>query len=189
MSGALALQEDREDYELIDGVTYMMARPDMNYVQINGNICTIFRNYLKGKSDRTFPKVDVFFNEFNKVVPDTIIIQNLEIINEKGIFGTPDLIVEISSPVKARMLRMEKFKIYEKYGVKEYWIISPKSKMVDVYLNKNGKFVLDNVYAIIPDYEWNSLSEKKRKNLKFEIKVSLYDDFYVKLEDIFEYVD
>ena len=46
-----------------------------------------------------------------------------------------------------------------------------------------------NVYTMIPDYEWNNLSEKKKALLKFEIKVSLYDDFYVKLEDIFEYVD
>ena len=46
-----------------------------------------------------------------------------------------------------------------------------------------------NVYTMIPDYDWNNLSEKKKALLKFEIKVSLYDDFYVKLEDIFEYVD
>ena len=43
-----------------------------------------------------------------------------------------------------------------------------------------------NIYAIIPDYEWNDLSEKKKALLKFEIKVSLYDDFYVKLEDMIE---
>ena len=182
-------QSDQEDYEMINGVTCKMARPDINHVQINGNICSIFRNYLKGKSDRTFCKVDVFLSKLDNVVPDVIIIRNLEIINKTGVFGTPDLIVEVSSPPKARMLRMEKFKLYEKYGVKEYWIVNPKSKMVDVYLNKDGKLVLDNVYAIIPDYEWNNLSEKKKALLKFEIKVSLYDDFYVKLEDIFEYVD
>ena len=49
--------------------------------------------------------------------------------------------------------------------------------------------ILDDVYAVIPDYEYKDMSEKDKALTKFEIKVSLYDDLYVKLEDIFEYIE
>ena len=189
MSAALALQEEREDYEMINGMSYIMARPDINHVQINGNICSIFRNYLKSKSDRTFCKVDIFLSKFYNVVPDVIIIRNLEIINKTGVFGTPDLIVEVSSPSKASILRVEKFKLYEKYGVKEYWIVHQEEKSVEVYLRQDDKLILNKIYSIYPDYEWEKLTDEQKAEVPLEIKVSLYDDFYVKLEDIFEYVD
>ena len=189
MSGALAYKEDDSDYEIINGQVYMMSRPTIEHSQIKSNIYTAFRTYLKGKRCRPFDDGDVFLDENTNVVPDVMIICNPDIIKSRGIFGTPDLIVEIASPSTERYDRFEKFLTYEKYEVKEYWIVHPNSKSVDVYILRNGKLELDNVYTMIPDYEFKNLSEKKKALLKFEIKVSLYDDFYVKLEDIFEYID
>ena len=189
MSTAFAHQEDRQNYEIINGVTYMMARPTTDHMVVEGNIFNAFKTYLKGKKCRPFNEVDVFLGEKDNFVPDVMIVCNPDIIKKRGIFGTPDLIVEIVSYSTARHDRMEKFFAYEKYGVKEYWIVHPDSKSVEVYIRQDDKLVIDNVYAIIPDYEWNDLSEEKKALLKFEIKVSLYDDFYVKLEDIFEYIE
>ena len=180
---------DEPDYEIIDGQTYMMARPNVNHDRVQANVRRIFDNYLKGKRCRTFGEVDVFLSDDDNVIPDVMIVCNPEIIKKRGIFGTPDLIVEILSPSTAHKDRIMKLAVYEKYGVKEYWIISPEAKSVDVYILKDGKLILDEVYYIYPDYELDRLNERQKALVKREIKVSLYDDFYVKLDDIFEYID
>ena len=185
---AYAKINDCEDFEVINGQVYMMSRPNTDHMTIEGNIFTAFKIYLKGKSCRPFNEVDVFFDDDNNFVPDVMIVCNPDIIEKKGIFGTPDLVVEILSPSTAVKDKMDKFVAYEKYGVKEYWIVSPESKSVDVYLLKDNKFVLDGVYQFFTDEDFEDLTEKQKAMVRREIKVSLYDDFYVTLDDIFENV-
>ena len=181
-------ETDNVDYEMIDGDIYMMARPTSEHMQIEGNIFHSFKTYLKGKRCIPMHETDVFFNKSTNVVPDVMIICNPEIIKSRGIFGTPDLIVEIASPSTVKFDRMKKFETYEKYGVKEYWIVHPQSKSVEVYLRKDDKLVLDNIYYRYNDYG-EEITEEEKDLIQHEIKVSLYEDFYVKLEDIFEYID
>ena len=185
----LAYSTDHESYELINGQVYMIARPSSNHMTIELNIATIFKNYLKGKKCRPFNETDLFLSKNDNFVPDVMIVCDPAIIKDDGIHGIPELVVEILSPSTAIKDRGVKFQTYEKCGVKEYWIVSPEAKSVEVYLLKNGKFEFDYVYSVYPAYEWAKLSEKHKLEAKFEIKVSLYDDFYVKLDDIFEYVN
>ena len=186
MDSALAYKSEREDYEIINGQAYMMARPSTNHMLIEKNVVTAFQNYLKGKRCIPFNEVDVFFNDEDNFIPDVIIVCDPDIIEDDGIHGTPDLVVEIASPSTARRDRMEKFAAYEKYGVKEYWLISPNEKRVEVYIRKDDKLILDNIYSVYRDYGWKRLTDEEKAAVCLEIKVSLYDDFYVKLEDIFE---
>ena len=65
---------EREDYEIINGKVYMMSRPSINHAQIEGNINSIFKTYLKGKTCRPFNEVDVFFDDDNNFVPDVLIL-------------------------------------------------------------------------------------------------------------------
>ena len=185
MSGALAYQEDYADYEIINGQTYMMSRPSMNHVRIEKNIVESFDRYLEGKRCEAILEQDVYFSEEDNFIPDVMIVCDPEIVKDDGIHGTPDLIVEILSPSTARKYKIDKKFKYEKYGVKEYWIVNPLDKSVEVYLRKDDKLILDDIYMVYPDYEWKKLTEDQKAAAKFEIKVSLYDDFVVKLEDIF----
>ena len=189
MSGTLAYQAEYEKYELINGAVYMMARPSMVHAQIQSNIHGIFKNHLKGKSCRPFVDGDVFLSENDNFVPDVMIVCNPEIIKKNGIYGAPDLVVEILSPSTANRDKIAKLFAYEKYGVKEYWIVHQEEKSVEVYLRQDNKLILNKIYSIYPDYEWEKLTDEQKAEVPLEIKVSLYNDFYVKLEDIFEYVD
>ena len=182
-------QDEEESYELINGEVYMMSRPNTAHMTVEGNIFNSFKNYLKGKRCRPFNETDVFLDKENNFIPDVMIVCNPEIIKKKGIYGAPDLVVEILSPSTANKDRGSKFKIYEKFGVKEYWLVTPESKTVEVYLLNNGKLEFNYSYMIYPDYEWESLTEEKKAKIRMEIKISLYDDFYVKLEDVFEDID
>lgn len=182
--------------ELIDGKIFMMSpRPRVEHATVCTNIASEFRSYLKGKTCRAFcDGVDVFLDENNRFVPDTMIVCNPDIIKHDGIHGAPDLVVEVLSKTTAKNDRSKKKYTYAKYGVKEYWIVDVWSKSVEVYYNQDNWFVLDNIYYYLTDEEIaenNNMSDNdidKIKEYTDSIKVSICDNLIVKLKDIFEYV-
>ena len=182
--------------ELIDGKIFMMSpRPRVEHATVCTNIASEFRSYLKGKTCRAFcDGVDVFFDENNRFVPDTMIVCNPDIIKHDGIHGAPDLVVEVLSKTTAKNDRSKKKYTYAKYGVKEYWIVDVWSKSVEVYYNQDSWFILDNIYYYLTDEEIaenNNMSDNdidKIKEYTDFIKVSICDNLIVKLKDIFEYV-
>nr|DAP07326.1 MAG TPA: protein of unknown function DUF820 [Bacteriophage sp.] len=182
--------------ELIDGKIFMMSpRPRVEHATVCTNIASEFRSYLKGKTCRAFcDGVDVFLDENNRFIPDTMIVCNPDIIKHDGIHGAPDLVVEVLSKTTAKNDRSKKKYTYAKYGVKEYWIVDVWSKSVEVYYNQNNWFVLDNIYYYLTDEEIaenNNMSDNdidKIKEYTDSIKVSICDNLIVKLKDIFEYI-
>lgn len=182
--------------ELIDGKIFMMSpRPRVEHATVCTNIASEFRSYLKGKTCRAFcDGVDVFLDENNRFVPDTMIVCNPDIIKHDGIYGAPDLVVEVLSKTTAKNDRSKKKYTYAKYGVKEYWIVDVWSKSVEVYYNQDSWFILDNIYYYLTDEEIaenNNMSDNdidKIKEYTDFIKVSICDNLIVKLKDIFEYV-
>lgn len=182
--------------ELIDGKIFMMSpRPRVEHATVCTNIASEFRSYLKGKTCRAFcDGVDVFLDENNRFIPDTMIVCNPDIIKHDGIHGAPDLVVEVLSKTTAKNDRSKKKYIYAKYGVKEYWIVDTWSKSVEVYYNQDNWFVLDNIYYYLTDEEIaenNNMSDNdidKIKEYTDSIKVSICDNLIVKLKDIFEYI-
>ena len=174
MNGNLAYQEEPRE-ELLNGEIVMMASPSVNHYQITLNIVLAFQSYLKGKTCRAFGDgVDVFLTENDRVIPDAMIVCNKNNIKLDGIHGAPDLVVEVGY----------KKDLYEKAGVKEYWIIDPMLRSIEVYLLTDGEFALDEVYALYPD--GLSVTDKEREETKKEIQVSLYNDFCISLGEIFK---
>ena len=184
MNGNLAYQEEPRE-ELLGGRIYMMSSPTVNHSQIASNIYYAFRSYLKGKTCRPFNDgVDVYLTENDRVIPDAMIVCNKNIIKLDGIHGAPDLVVEVLSPGTAKNDRGYKKNLYETAGVKEYWIVDPISHSIEVYILADGKFVLDEVYALYP--AGAGVTDEEREETKKEIQVSLYNDFCISLEEIFK---
>lgn len=176
-----AYQEEPRE-ELLHGEIYMMSSPSINHNQTASNIYYAFRSYLKGKTCRAFNDgVDVYLSENDRIIPDAMIICNKDIICQDGIHGAPDLIVEVLSPSTAKNDRSYKKDLYEKSGVKEYWIVDTKSRSIEVYLLTNGKYRMDEIYQLAT----NDMIEREREFCKEMIHLSLYDDFSIPLEEIF----
>ena len=177
-------QEEIRDEMLNGKVVLMSPRPAVNHNRVIGNIFFAFMGYLRGKTCEPFTDgTDVYLTEKDRVIPDVMIICKKEIIKRKGVFGVPDLIVEVLSPGTEKRDRGYKKDLYEKSGVREYWLVEPETQTVEVYLLKDKKFVLDDVYRIFPDYV--ELSADEQEQYKSEVPVSLYDDFSIPLESIF----
>lgn len=184
MADNLAYQEELRNEMLNGKIVAMSPRPAVNHNRVIGNIFYAFMGYLRGKTCEPFADgTDVYLTEKDRVVPDVMIICKKEIIKRNGVHGAPDLAVEVLSPGTEKRDRGYKKDLYEKSGVREYWLVEPETQTVEVYLLKDKKFVLDEVYRIFPDYV--ELSADEQEHYKSDVRVSLYDDFYIPLENIF----
>ena len=187
----LAYNNDNLDYEILNGeIIYMTPRPVPNHNTVIVNLSIIFGNYLRGKKCKMFSDgVDVYLDEKNNVIPDLLIACSRDIIKSNGIYGAPDLIVEVLSPSTATNDKGYKKDLYEKFRVKEYWIVDILSKSIDVYLLKDEKYTLDFVYSIYPDYILEKMTDDDKKRVQTKFKTSLFDDLIIDLEDVFYDID
>ncbi|MDA3810205.1 MAG: Uma2 family endonuclease, partial [Spirochaetaceae bacterium] len=136
---------DDERWELIDGVAYNMSpAPSSRHQRISFKISLLLGNFLEGKPCIPFTApFDVYFpldpdqsiNSIDTIVqPDLSVICDAKKIFDKGCMGAPDLIIEILSPSTGKKDLNEKFQLYEKNGVKEYWVVDPGNKYIEIFL-------------------------------------------------------
>lgn len=177
--------------ELIDGKIYSMSpRPRAGHNFVAANIYRIFANYLDGKScTAIMDGMDLFLDEENHYVPDAMIVCDASKIHRDGVHGAPDLVVEVLSPSTMKNDRGTKMQHYAAAGVKEYWLVTPLGKNVEVYLGHDGQFHLDEVYTEYDAWDLDCMDEAERSSVQNEIPVSLYDDFRVQVADIFKGID
>lgn len=181
MDTNLAYQEEPRE-ELLHGEIYMMSSPTVNHNRVASHIFNAFFNYLKGKSCEAFADgTDVYLTENDRVIPDVMIVCNKDTIHRDGIHGAPDLAVEVLSPGTAKNDKGYKKDLYEKAGVKEYWIVDVKSCFIETYLLTDGKYRLGGVYQLPSD----DMIEREREACTDKVPVSLYEDFTIPLEEIF----
>ncbi len=129
-------------YQLIGGELVMTPSPVPYHQIISGRIEFELRKFIneRGLGEVIDAPMDVYFSETDTYQPDIIFIskERLNIIGEKKIEGPPDLVVEILSEATAYYDLKHKKNVYEKTGVKEYWIVDPIEKSIEVYENADG---------------------------------------------------
>ena len=121
----------------------MSPAPTSSHQKISFELSGLIRDSLKGNHCQAFTApFDVYFpqypeqdfNSINTIVqPDISVICDPEKIIKKGCLGAPDIIFEILSPSTSKKDLNEKFQLYEKNGVKEYWIVDPGNRYVRVF--------------------------------------------------------
>lgn len=185
MDGNLAYQEERRE-ELLGGKIVAMAPASTGHAYVSNGILNIFRNYLKGKSCIPFGDgILVHLTDDDKFVPDVMVVCDRSKIKPDGVYGAPDLVVEVLSPSTAKNDRTHKKDVYERCGVPEYWIVGPAERFIEVYRLDGVEYVLHDVYTLPADWELNRMTDEKRATLATEFKCHLYDDLIIRLEDIF----
>ena len=179
-------------YEIIGGMKIMSPSGTIEHQTAIGNLFFIFNSYLrKHKNGRVFfDSLDVHFEDKEIYMPDLKVVCDTSILRRNDtIYGAPELVVEVLSKSTMKFDVGRKKEIYEKYGVKEYWIVNIWIKSIEVYHLNEGKFILDDVYQLYSEHEWNQLTDEQRARAKFEIKVSIFDDLIVDVNEVFEWID
>ena len=128
--------DDGRRYELIGGELIVVPSPRPKHQRVSGRIFNKFENFLKNNylGEVFDAPIDIVLGE-HIVQPDILFIAKgrLDIIGELNIQGAPDLVVEILSPNTAAHDKKKKSQLYFKHGVKEYWLVDPDAKLVDVF--------------------------------------------------------
>lgn len=168
----LLLPEDKR-YELIDGELYMVPAPSPYHQAIAGRIEAKLRIFVaeRGLGEVLGAPCDVYFSHYDVVQPDILYIRSkrVGIIKENCVEGPPDLVVEILSPSsRDRDLEMKR-KLYSRHGVREYWIVDPDGKTVQVLTREKASLATAVTY-----------SEEE------EFHSPLLGDFRMKLAEIFK---
>ena len=179
-------------YEIIGGKKIMSPSGTIGHNTVIGNLYMIFASYLREHNNgRVFTdNLDVHLEDGEVYMPEVKVIKNFIGLNMLDtIHVVPDFVAEVLSKSTRKYDIGQKKNIYEKHGVSEYWTIDPVQKIIDVYHLIDGKYQLDNVYQLYNDTEWKLLTERQRQEAKFEIKVSIFDDLIVKVEDVFKWID
>ena len=150
---------DDERCEIINGEAYNMSpAPSRKHQLIAGNLFRQVAVYLHGKPCKVlFSPFDVRFTDNQKqsdnyidtvVQPDILIVCDSAKLDERGCNGPPDLIIEISSPSTGTLDLTVKFDLYQRYAVKEYWIVHPDEQTVMVFkLQENGLYGVPGRYG------------------------------------------
>ena len=138
-------------YQLIGGELVVAPAPTPFHQDISWTLSHLLGGFvLKNRLGivRNAP-LDVYLNKKETSQPDVIFIarNRLGIKGKRKIEGAPDLVVEILSPSTAQDDLGTKFRNYEQYGVREYWVVDPETRTVEVFVATNGRFVSDQRVA------------------------------------------
>jgi len=148
---------DEERWEIISGVPYDMSpAPSTEHQRILTKLIVQIQTFINEKPCQVFPApFDVRLPRENEVdeeidtvvQPDLCVICDPARLDTRGCKGAPDLVVEIISPATAKKDLAEKYNLYEKSGIKEYWVVFPKDKVLQVYhLNEEGIYEKTGTY-------------------------------------------
>lgn len=132
--------------ELVNNQLVMEPAPDFHHQDVVTEIATQLRNLTAAKSlgKVVVSPVDVYFDNGNVFQPDIIFIaaDRLPSLVRRGrVCGAPDLVIEVLSPGTQKKDKRKKKPVYEKYGVKEYWLVDPETKQATGYSLRNDAFV------------------------------------------------
>jgi Uma2 family endonuclease len=171
-----AMPDDGNRYEVIEGELFVSRAPSLTHQSVSINLVVNIKNFLLlNPVGEVWATPGVTFSEFSGVIPDVVFITNerrAEIASGERITGAPDLVIEIVSPgaENERRDRIAKRQLYGKYGVREYWVVDPYKRTIEVFLLK-GKI----------------LKQKATYSEEDELGSSVIEGFTCKVEKIFRF--
>lgn len=170
--------DEDERIEIINGEAFMMATPSSRHQEISMELSRQLANFLEGKRCRVYPApfgVRLFEQDGDSpenvdtiVEPDISVVCDRNKIDKHGCKGAPDMVIEILSPSSLRHDRLVKLNLYQRAGVREYWIVDPENRSVQVFTLDGGAL------KIREDYGPQDVA-----------KVNVLDGYFIELSKVF----
>jgi len=161
--------------EVLDGKEQLMHFQNTNYSMVCQNLGMIFWDYTRNdKRYWSCTHMGVYFSDDDIVIPSFCIVDKQK-VTEYYIDGAPSLIAEVARDSVRELIKGYKKTLYAQYGVKEYWVIEPDDKSIEMYLLVDGNYIFNSTYGLATD-----------GNEYYE--VATYPELTVKLSEIFKNV-
>jgi Uma2 family endonuclease len=145
----LKLPPSNTPHELIHGEERMSPSPTGNHQRVSGRLFRLLSRVIPS-GEVLYAQIDVLLDDQNIVQPDLLWVAAHSAcvwVEDKYLKGGPDLTIEIFSPGTARRDKKDKFRLYEQFGVREYWMIDPDERWLEIWQARDGQFGLVDVFG------------------------------------------
>lgn len=140
-----ALPDDGNRYEIIGG-NLIVSPPTYRHQYVSIKLSSALDGYLtaSGSGQAIAAPMDVHLSPNDVVQPDLLVVlaARADVIENRGIMGAPDLVIEILSPSSYANDFLRKSRLYEQHGVREYWIVDPESETVSVQTLDGDRYAI-----------------------------------------------
>ena len=140
----LLIPEDGKRHEIIDGIEYVAAAPNVRHQRIVLRLANRLYNYVEetGTGEVLVAPVDNILSDTDVVQPDVLFVSEgrAGIVEGRGLVEAPDLVVEVLSPSNRRHDEVRKLQLYERFRAGEYWILDPERDTATVYRLEGARY-------------------------------------------------
>lgn len=139
------LPDDNNRYELIEGELFVSCAPGLPHQLVLQRLQVDLFKFLEiNRIGIVAPGAGAVFSDYDAVIPDLVFVRNerwAQIVANERFVAAPDLVIEVVSPGKENRNRdfLAKRRLYEKYGVEEYWIVDRENLSVMIFRLHDGK--------------------------------------------------
>ncbi|HEX2225020.1 MAG TPA: Uma2 family endonuclease [Thermoanaerobaculia bacterium] len=141
----LLFPEDGRRHEILDGEHYVTAAPFVRHQILSFRLTLLLGSFAEARKlgQVLAAPLDVILSPHDIVQPDLIFLsrERLHLLTERNLQGAPDLVIEILSESTRQTDRETKAEIYDRAGVREYWVVDPNQNTVMVYLRIEGRLM------------------------------------------------
>jgi Uma2 family endonuclease len=135
--------DDGKRHELIDGEHYVTPSPNTRHQRISGNLFLMIGAWLEDHpiGQLFYAPLDVVLSNVDVVEPDLLYMSNeraAQVMTSLHVKGVPELVIEIGSPATRKRDETTKRRLYERFGVTEYWVVDPDLDLIRIY-RRNGE--------------------------------------------------
>ena len=148
--------DDGKRHELVNGEHYVTPSPNANHQRISMNLSVLLGAFVRTQrlGQLFAAPFDVLFSDFDVVEPDLVFVataRQAQVLTAAHIRGAPDLVVEIGSPSTRKRDETIKRRLYERFGVTEYWVVDPELDTIKVYRLIEGRFTRTSELSLEQD--------------------------------------
>ena len=140
---------DDERWEIVGGQAFAMSpSPGSRHQKVCLRIGAALEAALRGQPCEAFiAPLDVKLSNEDIVQPDVLVVCDPRKVIDTHIEGAPDVVMEVASPSTTVHDRLVKLRLYVAFGVKEYWIVTPDSRLVEVLVTDGDSSRIHGVFG------------------------------------------
>ena len=144
-----AALDDENRYELVEGQLELMSpSPSTIHQMVNFEIQKNLTNSCEQSYFILYAPIDIILSSTEVRQPDIVLVHRnrIDILTNRGIEGTPDLVIEILSPSSLKRYKIDKLNTYAQYEIPDYWIVDPNSFILEQYILSKSRYDMNNIF-------------------------------------------
>ncbi len=138
--------DDEHIYEILKGELTMAPAPSLGHQKVSRDLFSILWGHVQDQKmgEVYYAPVDVKLDDTNIFQPDLVFVaaKNAHLLKKAGIFGAPDVVIEIISPTSLQRDKYDKKEMCRRFDVKEFWLVDPANQAIEIFVLQDDDYKL-----------------------------------------------